>query len=256
MASRQLFAKNPRKIDQPLLSLESIAMATQPTSKNSQVAKSGFRAEDILCNSPHVLKCLGSQYFQKDITKCQKKNGHTKTDVIFTFQDGSQIRAQLKNGTGGGRGWSFDRRSVDAMPASQAAKDLLKVVCLKAAGERKSVPMEQELIRQLIFGQDDALKPEHFLHTTIENGQIVSLTICPASIFLEAILKGTYDTFNAKRTCVHLTDLIYLQRKGGGKADHSPDDIQAKLRCMPKCMTTIVLDQTMPAQQEQTTEAH
>jgi hypothetical protein len=229
-------------------------MATN--SKNSLVARSGFRAEDILCISPQVLESLGTQYFQKRIVKCEKKSGNTKSDVIITFEDGTQTKAQLKNGTGGGRGWSFDRRPVDTMPASEPAKELLKIVCLKASGERKIIAMEQDLVRGLVFGQDETSKPEHFLHTTIKDGQIVSLTACPASLFVETILKGAYDTFNAKRTCVHLTSLIYLQRKGGGKADHAPDHIQAKLRCMPDCMTPIILTQTMPVQQEQMPEGH
>ncbi len=229
-------------------------MATN--SKNSLVARSGFRAEDILCISPQVLESLGTQYFQKRIVKCEKKSGNTKSDVIITFEDGTQTKAQLKNGTGGGRGWSFDRRPVDTMPASEPAKELLKIVCLKAAGERKPIVMEKELVRQLIFGQDESSKPEHFLHTTIKDGQIVSLTASPASLFIETILKDAYETFNAKRTCVHLTKLIYLQRKGGGKADHAPDHIQAKLCRMPDCMTTIVLTQTTPAPQEQTPEGH
>jgi len=214
----------------------------------SQIAKSGYRAEDLLCVSTHALSALGSQYFGKKIVKCEKVPGHKKSDNILTFDDGSKTRAQLKNGTGGGRGWSFDRRSVDDIPGSDELKDLLKNVCLKAGGERKSVPLVKDIISKLLLGDDESTRPEHFIHTTIQDGQITSVTACSASVFVDTILKGAFENLNAKRTCVHFTPLIYLQRKGGGSKDHSPSDIQAKLRSMPDCMKVITLNQTTPLQ--------
>jgi hypothetical protein len=213
--------------------------AMQNHSKNSLVARSGFRAEDILCKSSHILESLSVQYFQKRIISCKKINGNKKSDVIFTFEDGTTTCAQLKNGTGGGRGWSFDRRSVDLMPTTDAGKELIQVVCLKMAGERKIVPKDENLVRTLIFGKEDNHTPEHFLHTELEDGQIIKMSACSSDDFIETLLKGSYEIFNAKKTCVHLTPIIYLQRKGGGIKDHSPNDIQAKLRCMPDCMQII-----------------
>jgi len=211
------------------------------TSKNASVARSGNLAEKVLCKSHDILEILGPQYFGKKIVKCENITGNTKSDLLFTFEDGSQTTAQLKNGTGGGRGWSFDRRSVSDIPADDSLKELIKSVCLKNGGERKSVLGSKEVVKRLLLGDDDTKKPEHFLHTTMNNEKIESLTGCPTPLFVNTILEEVYENVNPKRTCVHLTPLIYLQRKGGGKADHSPNDIQAKLRAMPDCMKQIIL---------------
>lgn len=232
------------------------AIVSVHLSKNSIVARSGFSAEDLLCKSTHILHCLSTHYFQKPIAKCEKIRGHTKSDLLFTFEDGSHARAQLKNGTGGGRGWSFDRRPVENLPVSQDAKELIRSVCLRSGGERKAVPMDTSMLRMLLLGENTDYQPEHYIHTTIHNNNITAISACPTDTFLNAILKDAYDTFLAKKTCVHLTNRIYLQRKGGGKADHAPDHIQAKLRCMPDCMTSISLSQTTSEQQEQMPEEH
>jgi hypothetical protein len=63
-----------------------------------------------------------------------------------------------------------------------------------------------------------------------------------------AVMKDAYESCLPKRTCVYLSPLVYLQRKGGGKKDHSPNHIQAKLRAMPDCMTVINLNGTNSAQ--------
>lgn len=211
-------------------------------SKNSLVAISGNRAEDLVCSSANVLEALGSRYFNKKITKCEKIDGRKKSDLLVTFDDGSQTKIQLKNGNGGGRGWSFDRRSLDAMPTNESIKELVRVVCLKSDGERKLIPNDKSLLSALLLGHDDRTKPDHFIHTTTKDGKITSLLACSVHAFMDNVLNNAYENCNSKRTCVHLTPLIYLQRKGGGKADHSPNDIQAKLRAMPDCMTTITLD--------------
>ena len=214
---------------------------TLTKSKNSLIAKSGNDAECILCRSIDILNDLGTQYFEKKIIKCKKIDGRKKSDILITFDDASETTVQLKNGNGGGRGWSFDRRSIDALPTNDSIKELIKTVCLKSGGERKKVPNDKELIQSLIFGNDDneSTKPQHFIHTTIKDGNILSLSICSASLFIDTLLKDIYDNCNTKRTCVHLTPLIYLQRKGGDKTDHSPNDVQAKLRYMPDCMTVL-----------------
>ena len=210
-------------------------------SKNAQTAKSGNAAEDLLCVSTAVLDALGTQYFGKKIVKSEKVPGRKKSDVIITFEDGTQRTIQVKNGTGGGRGWSFDRRSVDNMPTDEQIKELLKVVCLKSGGEREAVANSKELLRKLFLGDDDANMPQDMLHTNNKDGVIESLSVCSMDAFLEAICKEAYEECNAKRTCVHLTPRVYLQRKGGGKADHSPNQIQAKLRSMPPIMKNITL---------------
>ncbi len=228
---------------------EGVNNEIQPT-KNSLVAKSGFRAEDIFCMSPNVWSFLGDTYFYKKVVHCEKVRGHKKSDVCMTFEDGMKTYAQIKNGTGGGRGWSFDRRSVDEIPASEETKQLLRNVCLRFEGERNVVGFEKTILNKFFLGEDENMQPNYFIHTNIRNNKIDEIQICTADLFLNTILNDAYETLQPKKTCVHVTPLIYFQRKGGGKKDHSPNDIQAKLRKMPNCMTTIILPETRPPQLE------
>lgn len=214
---------------------------SSPKSKNSHVARNGNKAEDILCTSVDVLDKIGTQYFKKRIVNCEKLN-KKKSDHRLTFEDGTTTTIQLKSGDGGGRGWSFDRRQLMNMPTNEFVKELIDAVCLKSGGERKTVLNDKSLLTRLFLGEEETSKPEHFVHVIVKDGTITSLSACPASLFIDTIVNSAYENCDAKRTCVHLTPLIYLQRKGGGKKDHSPGDIQAKLRDMPICMTEITLD--------------
>ena len=214
---------------------------SSPKSKNSQVARNGNNAEDILCNSRDILDKLSIQYFKKKIATCEKLN-KKKSDHRLTFEDGSSTTIQLKSGLGNGQGWSFDRRKLMNMPISEPFKELLNVVCLKSGGERTIVSNDKSLLTRLFLGEEETSKPQHFVHVIVKDGTITSLSVCPASLFIDTIANDMYENCEAKRTCVHLTPLIFLQRKGGGKKDHSPNDIQAKLKGMPNCMTEITLD--------------
>ena len=208
-------------------------------SKNSMIAKLGNRAEDIFCNTNNIHTSI-CRFFEKSVVECKKINGK-KSDICITFDDKSKVMIQLKNGDGGGRGWSFDRRSVCNLPTeNNSIKELVKNVCL-SSGERKEVLNDKNLIKNLILGDDENTKPQYFIHTTIKDEKIQTLSICEASLFIETLLKDSYEKCVSKKTCVHFTPLVYLQRKGGDKKDHSPNDIQAKLRNMPDCMTNITL---------------
>lgn len=224
------------KVEEPV----KVRMSVQK-SKNSQVASNGNKAEDILCNSRDVLDKLGDQYFKRKIVTCEKLHGK-KSDHCLTFEDGTATIIQLKSGTGGGRGWSFDRRQLMNMPISEPFKDLLNTVCLKSGGERTIVSNDKSLLTRLFLGEEETSKPQHFVHVIVKDGTITSLSACPTPLFIDTLVRDMYENCEAKRTCVHLTPLIYLQRKGGGKKDHSPGDIQAKLTSMPNCMTEITLD--------------
>ena len=229
-------------VEEESIPLENIGESKKQKSKNSQVASNGNSAEDILCSSPVILEKLGTQFFKKKIVKCEKAEPRKKSDNRLTFEDGTTTTIQLKSGTGGGRGWSFDRRSLSNMPISEPFKELINIVCLKSGGERKTVPNDKALLTRLFLGEEELTKPQHFIHVILEEGKITSVSACTVSVFIETIVKNAYESCNPKRTCVHLTPHIYLQRKGGGTADHSPGDIQAKLIRMPDCMTEITLD--------------
>ena len=68
---------------------------------------------------------------------------------------------------------------------------------------------------------------------------------------MEKLLSELYPILTPKKTCVHLSPRLYLQRKGGGSKDHAPDHIQLKLKSMPDGMVRL-LPQTMSLPLEQT----
>jgi hypothetical protein len=225
-----------------MLALTTATGALAPVlSRNALVARSGFRAENVLIEQTSALTALSNQYFHKPIVTATLVPGRKKSDVKLLFDDTTCTTIQVKNGNGGGRGWSFDRRSVDLLPISADAKSLLKSVCLKSGAARTIVQMDTDILRQLFLGDDEDTRPQHFIHTTMVNGVITGLSVCSAEEFINSINADVFTHYNAKKTCVHISPLVYLQRKGGGSSDHSPNDIQAKLRAMPKCMRTLTL---------------
>ena len=221
---------------------------------NAQVARTGNSAESILCTNTHSLAAF-STYFGKPIQKASLIPGRKKSDILLTFEDGTAVRIQNKNGTGGGRGWSVDRRDVQYLPLTDAGKTLLSNVCLKKGTERPECCQPQEFLRTLLLGSDEQFMPTHFTHSVIDKttGDVKELSICSTETLLESLTSELYPNLVPKKTCVHLSPRMYLQRKGGGSKDHAPDNIQTKLKSMPQIMTTL-LPQTTQRQEAQTPE--
>lgn len=200
----------------------------------SLISLAGNQAEIFLTKSTQCLIWF-EDYFGKEIASQKKVPGRTKTDVKLTFIDGTFANLQLKSGTGGGRGWSVHRNKLDGYPVQ--VHSLLDVVCLKKKGERPDVPLVKADITKLFLGESDS--PTHYVHMTLKNKEIDTMSICTTENFMAAICKDLYANYLPKRTCVHLSPLLYLQRKGGGKKDGRPNDIQLKLKRMPDCMIPI-----------------
>lgn len=218
-------------------------VAVQPIKMtNSEVAKRGNKAEDILCIDAKVQEAL-STFFGKKIKKINKITGCKKADNRVIFEDDTTANLQVKCGTGGGRGWSCDRRPLERLTADETTKILIGNVCLKAAADRPIAVLDKTLIAKLILGEVDEYKPNYFVHVDMDTSTntITELSICSADTFIETIVTNAYDNYLPKRTCVHLSPLLYLQRKGGGSKDHAPDHIQLKLCKMPDCMTSLVI---------------
>lgn len=207
-------------------------------SRNAVTARSGNAAERHMCNHPVIRQKL-ERYFGKPIAEIQLISGRKKSDVLVQFDDGSQVRIQNKNGPGKNRGWSADRRAVSKMPLDDIGKQLLVNVCLKKSGERPEVNRPVGLIYELLMGAEPEYVPEYFTHS-IFHGENVYLSIAPADKVLIALNEIAYPQLLAKRTCVHISPLMYLQRKGGGRADNSPDDIQLKLVSLPESIMEVI----------------
>jgi hypothetical protein len=202
-------------------------------SKNAATAKNGNRAEVILCSQPSVRTAFETK-FAKPIQAISLIKGRKKSDVSVAFQDGSTILLQNKDGDGGGRGWSIDRRDAVKHTTHVPLHTLLKTVCLKDGTEKPTIPktISDEILTTCLLGEDAAYTPQFFVHTKSNKstGEITHLSICPTETFLSRLREELYPSIVPKKTCVHLSPALYLQRKGGGDKDHSPDQIQVKLR--------------------------
>lgn len=200
-------------------------------SKYSRIASNGNTAESVLCTQASVRVCLET-YFQKQIDTIQRIYGK-KSDIVIRFCDGTTTRIQNKDGNILSRGWSVDRRPAIKLTNDSRLHTLLRSICLKRGFSRPRIPssLSQEILTQCVLGEDAEYAPQYVTHTTSnkETGEILTLSICSAKSFLDNLRKELYPTMRSKRTCVHLSPCVYLQRKGGGKKDSRPDDIQTKL---------------------------
>lgn len=200
-------------------------------SKNATVAKNGFRAEKGICEQPDVKQAL-EVYFQTPITGIEKIHGK-KADIKILFANGTVSTTQNKDGDGKGRGWSVDRRKVESFNDA-ALITLLKTLCLKQGTEKPNVAADisKTVLQRCMLGENEHEWPTYFTHSKSDKttGQIISLGICKTDVLMAFMVTQLYAVMLTKRTCVHLSPTVYLQRKGGGKKDHAPDNIQMKFR--------------------------
>jgi hypothetical protein len=222
----------------PTHTQSTVHMSVPEKSKGSIIASTGNTAEELLCTQASVRTALAA-YFGKEIALIEKipsKPHPKKSDLRITFVDGSTTTLQNKNGKGDGRGYSVDRRPVhEVAPGCPALTETLRTVCLHEEGARHSVErtVVLDVIRRCILGTEESTKPAYFLHSSISDGQIASLSIATTEGFMGRVCSSVYDTAVSKKTCVHMSPHIYLQRKGGGVADTRPNDIQMKFRLTP-----------------------
>lgn len=206
-------------------------------SKNSIVATTGNKAEVLLCSQANIKAAL-ELHFGKPIKRITQISGRKKADNLIEFEDGTQIPVQNKNGPCDGRGHSVDRRKVSLLTTDTSLHTLLERVCLTKVGGWVAIPKTvSELCGSLcLLGSDETVKPQYFLHTTMdaEATRILTLSIVDTDAFMTRLKADMFPVMETKKTCVHLSPNLYFQRKGGGATDHSPDDIQTKLRFSPK----------------------
>ena len=221
-------------------------------SKNATVAKNGFQAEKAICTQENIKPALET-YFGLPIQDLKRIHGK-KTDIIIEFENGTKQSLQNKDGKGNNRGWSVDRRHVGAFK-DDTLTILLNTMCLKQGTEKPIVPdsVSKNVITMCILGVTE--HPDYFTHTVSNKttGQIDTMSICRTDDLIRVMYEELYKEMEPKRTCVHLSPSCYLQRKGGGKKDGKPNDIQMKFRFTPsmEALFTPIL-QTMPLSQVQT----
>ena len=200
-------------------------------SKNALVAKNGLRAEMTICLQENIKQSL-ELYFNSSI-KCLTRIHGKKYDIIIEFENGTKTKIQNKDGDGKGRGWSVDRRKVESFKDEQLIK-LLKTLCLKQGTEKPVISnnISKNVINMCMLGVIEEEYPKYFTHTKSNKitGNIISMSICNTDTLITFIHKELYNVMETKRTCVHLSPNCYLQRKGGGKKDFNPDNIQMKFK--------------------------
>lgn len=219
-------------------------MNTETQLNGSQIAKSGFTAETMLTTQSNIIPALES-YFGKQIKPngITKVKGRSKSDNRIEFIDDTCVMVQLKNtavkanGVGAvkSRGFSIDRRDADKIdPETPDLTETLMSVCLlDKTKERKTVSnvVSKRVLQQNILGSEPTTEPDYFIKTESNRntGEIMRLSIAPKDVFVGKLLSLLHDTVISKRTCVHLSPNIYLQRKGGSKGENKPNQIQTKM---------------------------
>jgi len=199
-------------------------------SKGSVIAKNGIRAEKQICLQENI-KDLLAKYFKTPIESLQCV-ARKKYDILITFTDGSTTTIQNKDG-GGGRGWSVDRRSVLKYENEQIIT-ILNTLCLKTGCDKPVITktVASSAIFRCLLGDLVDEQPKYFTHTISNkiSGEITSIEICKTESLMDFIKNEQYVEAIPKKTCLHLSPSIYLQRKGGGKTDSRPNDIQMKFK--------------------------
>ena len=228
---------------------------TENLHTGSSIAKSGFKAEDIFINDKSLRKKLET-YFNKYILKIDKVHGK-KYDIIITFIDNTKFKIQIKKIENlKGRGDSFDRRNIKNTFDNQFIRKYLVYLCLFRPSPRKT-NMDSETKKDFVklcntniddikyFIKKTLIGPENdgndyfcIMHTnkTFDN---IKLYCIDSHKLLEYIYKTLkiHIPLKDNGTCLHLSHNLYLQRKGGGKKDKSPNDIQSKIKIDNKILS-------------------
>lgn len=241
-----------KKIEKTKLKYESqeaIQSISTDTMSGSATAKSGYKAEELFRTDSVIRKSL-EKHFKKSINKIVKASHGKKCDNIIIFQDGSQSNIQNKKFLNfGGRGDSFDRRHIEKTFNNRFIRKYLTVLTLFRKTKRTtSMSKEQkedfislcnknlddikQYLKKTLIGTDEN-KNEYwcFMKTDkdLSNIQLYLIESEKLYNFLEKNINIDIKLRN-NGTCLHLSNYIALQRKGGGKTDSAPNHIQAKLK--------------------------
>lgn len=212
------------------------------------IAKSGFNAEEVFRNDKDIKKSL-ENYFKKSIHKIEKAPHGKKYDNIIIFHDRSQVNIQNKKIIKlGGRGPSFDRRHLDKTFQNQQLRENLKKLTLSRPTKCSTIMTNDEkknfislcnnhiqdiqlYLVNALMGEDKENDYWCFMKTNkdLSKNQLYIISSDKFVKFLEDSIHINIK-FKNNGTCLHINKYVSLQRKGGGRTDHSPNDIQAKLK--------------------------
>ncbi len=217
-------------------------------SKNSLIAVSGFKAEQIFRNDDKIITAL-EKYFKLKITKIQKIH-NKKYDSIIEFENNTTVRIQNKKIENiNGRGDSFDRRHIKYTFINQFIRKYLSYLTLFRTHKLKSnMSNEQkydfikicnsnledikQYIKKTLLGEINEENEFWCIMKTDKNFNKIELYIITSKKLYDYIINSVNIDIKMKSngTCLHLSPYISLQRKGGGDTDYAPNHIQAKFK--------------------------
>jgi len=217
-------------------------------SKESLIAKSGYKAEEIFRTCPIIKEKL-EIFFSKKIVQITSIHGQ-KYDVVIKYDDDSIDKIQIKKIVNlNGRGDSFDRRNIKNTFTLQSIIDNLSLLTLNRKTKTKTkMSSDQKLefikicnenhfdikqyLQKTLLGEYDNKNDYFCIIKTDNDFSNKELYIIKSSDLYSYIEKSININICLKEngTCLHISPNIYLQRKGGGSSDKSPNDIQAKLK--------------------------
>jgi hypothetical protein len=217
-------------------------------SKNSLIAKSGFKAEEIF-RTDQEIKIVLEKYFNMNIISLNKIHGK-KYDTEILFENGRYINIQNKKIENfGGRGDSFDRRHIKDTFNNQFIRKYLTLLMLIRKNKNETLMNEnqkldfirlcnnniddiKQYIRKTLIGTEE--EKNHYWCIMKTNKQFINkeIYIISSENLIDFIEKTLNINIKLKLngTCLHLSQYISLQRKGGDKTDNSPNHIQAKFK--------------------------
>jgi hypothetical protein len=215
------------------------------TMSGSDTAKSGFTAEEIFRTDVNIINSL-ENYYKKSIKEIIKAPHGEKYDNIIIFEDGSNYNIQNKKILNlGGRGDSFDRRHIKNTFNNQFIRKYLTLLTLNRPTKRSTYMTEsqkkdfvllcnnnlqdiKQYIKKTLVGKNDYW----CIMKTDKKFSTINLYIIKTETFYNFIEESISISIKLKNngTCLHLSEYIALQRKGGGNTDHAPNHIQAKLK--------------------------
>jgi len=221
----------------------------QTTSKNSLTAKSGFKAEEIFRTDSDI-KLRLEKYFGKGIKSLDKVHGK-KYDTRIVFEDGTISNIQNKKIENlGGRGDSFDRRCIQNTFHHPDIISNLELLTLSRPTKTTTSMTEDEkrafvklcndnlddikqYVEKTLIGEEGEKNEYWCIMKTDKTFSSMELYMIKSEVLMGFVEKTLNIDIKMKSngTCLHLSPNIALQRKGGGKTDSKPDDIQAKLKC-------------------------
>jgi hypothetical protein len=217
---------------------------SEKKSKGSKTAKNGFKIEKEFINNEEIKKKL-EMIFKLRIKNILEAPHGKKYDAIIIFIDNTKKNIQIKKYNNlNGRGNSFDRRDINNLFNDKKINNLVnKLIIICDIHDNEKEDLNQlcnnnkiiiiDYLEKILIGKNEN-KNDYWciIKTSDKNNEIQKIENLHilSSKDLFNYIKNSINCI-AKKTCLHLTNNIYLQKKGNKKNEGKREnDIQAKFK--------------------------